>query len=98
MTAKTMNRPYERPFEAETIYNGKVLRRECYYTESQWVEHVERHAKKIVRRYIRRKTKALKRLLKEKAIFLLQVVIGTFLLMTVCGFIGYVAEIITELL
>lgn len=94
MTVKTMNIP----FEAETIYNGKVLRRECYYTESQWMEHVERHAKKIVKRYIRRKTKALKRFLKEKTIFLLQVVIGTFLLMTACGFIGYVADVITELL
>lgn len=94
MTVKTVNIP----FEAETIYNGKVLRRECYYTESQWMEHVERHAKKIVKRYIRRKTKALKRFLKEKTIFLLQVVIGTFLFMTACGFIGYVADVITELL
>lgn len=94
MTVKTVNIP----FEAETIYEGKVLRRECYYTESQWMEHVERHAKKIVKRYIRRKTKTLKRFLKEKTIFLLQVVIGTFLLMTACGFIGYVADVITELL
>ena len=94
MTVKTMNIP----FEAETIYDGKVLRREYYYTESQWMEHVERHAKKIVKRYIRRKTKTLKRFLKEKTVFLLQVVIGTFLLMTACGFIGYIAEIITELL
>ena len=94
MTVKTVNIP----FEAETIYNGKVLRRECYCTESQWMEHVERHAKKIVKRYIRRKTKALKRFLKEKTVFLLQAIIVMVLFLAVYGAIGYTVEVIAELL
>lgn len=98
MTAKTMNRPLERPFEAETIYNGKVLKREHYYTESQWMEHVERHARKIVKRYIRRKAKVFKRFLKDKTISFLQIVIGAVLFLTACGMFGYIAEVIAELL
>lgn len=94
MTVKTMNIP----FEAETIYNGKVLRRECYYTESQWMEHVERHAKKIVKRYIRNKAKVLKRFLKEKTIFLLQAIIVMVSFLVVYDAIGYTVEVIAELL
>lgn len=90
MTVKTVNIP----FEAETIYNGKVLRRECYYTESQWMEHVERHAKKIVKRYIRNKAKVLKRFLKEKTIFLLQAIIVMVLFLVIYDAIGYIAELL----
>lgn len=40
---------------AETIYNGKILYTDCYMTERQWMDHVERHAIRILKRYIRRK-------------------------------------------
>ena len=86
MTVKTMNIP----FEAETIYNGKVLRRECYYTESQWMNHVEKHALKILKRYVKRKVNSLIR----KACPVVVSVVATSIVLLMISFVGYIASLL----
>lgn len=76
--------------KAETIYNGKVLRKERYYTEQQWMNHVEKHALNILKRYVKRKVKSLIR----KAYPVIISVIATFTVLLMISFVGYIASLL----
>lgn len=75
---------------AETIYNGKVLKKERYYTEQQWMNHVEKHALKILKRYVKRKLNSLIR----KACHVVVSVVATSIVLFMVSFVGYVASLL----
>lgn len=75
---------------AETIYNGKILKTEKYYTEQQWMNHVEKHALKILKRYAKRKIASLIR----KACPVVVSVIAASTVLLMISFVGYIASLL----